>query len=435
MRRLYSLLLLIAVSTAFTLSCSDSESRMPMAGTSFVTIHLGLPPAFAADNSLIDRALRFFAREAVAAEDPPAIFSSITVRVSGADIGVIEQTFPPASSVSMSVPAGSLRVIEVIATVAPYNSDIIGTGSPAESFRGVTRVNLPAGATVSVPVLMKLDSSKIIVPDYYNNQLVVMKNMGEVLTYLNYVYISPSWVALSYPADVDFDSRGRIYIAQGNAIFRCDDVSGNNGILVYSISAQNIAVDRNNDFVYIANGTTILRRNLDGTAPSSLPATVPVGSIISINGLEVAPDGDLLVSGLDGFSYNWGIFKIDGHESAAGIVASYTNTDLMPNPYDIKSQGAAIYVLNPRGLPDMTLLQFASGPGTFALTGSGPLPANGSFTNAGHFSSVRSDGLVIMDKPFVPTNSVIVFVLNAAGFGWATYTDASLNFYDYAGGG
>ena len=434
MRRLYSLLLLIAVSSAFILSCSDSESRMPMAGTAFVTIHLGLPPAFAADNSLVDRALRFFARDAVAAEEAPALFSSITVRVSGADIGVIEQTFPPSSSVSMSVPAGSLRVIEVIATVAPYNPDMLGTWSAAESFRGVTRVNLPAGATVSVPVLMKLDSSKIIVPDYYNNQLVIMKNMGEVLTTLGYVYL-PAPTALTSAADVDFDSRGRIYIAAGSAVYRCDDLSGSGGLIVNAVSTQNIAVDRNNDFVYIASGSSILRRNLDGSTPNSLPATVNTGPYLyTINGLDVGPDGNLLVSGLDGLSYNYGIFKVDGHETAAGIIASYFNTTLMSNPYDIRFKDGSIYVLNPWG-PDENhkLLQFAGAGATFALVGNGPL--FGVLTNAGHFASLRSDGLIILDKPFSPYNSVIVFVQGVTGFGWAAYTDGSLNFYDYAGGG
>ena len=435
MKKIYLLLLPLVVTAAF-ISCSNSESRMPTADTALVTINLGLPPSSVADRSIAGRVFSFLVPDAVAAVTAPALFSAISVRVTGADIGVIEQTFPPADSVSLSVPAGDLRTFEVTATVAPYNSDVLGTYSAAETFSGVSRANLPAGASVSVPVLMKLGSSKIIVPDYYSNRLVIMKNMGEVLTTLGYVFL-PAATQLASPRDVDFDARGRIYIADGNAVYRCDDMSGDNAIIIYNGAVQAVAVDRDHDFVYLASGTSILRRNLDGTTPSSPPGTVPSGLLISINGLDVGPDGDLLVSGLDGLNYNWGIFKIDGSAAGAGVIASYSNASLMSVPYDIQSQGGAIFVLNPRGTPDTYLLQFADGPGsTFTLTGSGPLPAIGAFSNAGHFSAVRSDGLIIQDKQYTPiSQSVIVFVMSATGLGWTTYTDGTLNFYDYAGGG
>ena len=438
MKKIYLLLLPLAVSVAF-FSCSNSESRMPSADTALVTINLGLPPSSVANRSIPDRVFSFLVPDAVAAVTAPALFSAINVRVTGADIGVINQTFPPADSVSLSVPAGALRTFEVTATVAPFNSDVFGTWTAAESFSGTSQANLPAGASVSVPVLMKLGSSKIIVPDYYNNRLVIMNNMGAILTTLGYVYPATGAIQLASPKDIDFDARGRIYIVDANAVYRCDDINGSNAIVVYSNAnspAQVVAVDRNNDFVYLASGTTLLRLNLDGSAPSSLPGTVPSGLLVSLNGLDVGPDGNLLVSGMDGLNYTWGIFKIDGSAAGAGIIASYFNTTLMSVPYDIQSQGGAIYVLNPRGTPDTRLLQFADGPGsTFTLTGSGPLASMGAFSNAGHFSAVRSDGLVILDKPYTPTNSVIVFVMNAAGLGWASYTDATLNFLDYAGGG
>ncbi|MBN2161101.1 MAG: hypothetical protein JW807_17070, partial [Spirochaetes bacterium] len=75
-------------------SCSDTESRVPSyLKTAKVIINLGLPEAHAtASQSIIDRVLRFFTSDAVA-QEAPATFSSIFVRVTGPDMGPIEKTF------------------------------------------------------------------------------------------------------------------------------------------------------------------------------------------------------------------------------------------------------------------------------------------------------------------------------------------------------
>ncbi len=443
MNRKFSLLLIPVIAAATLYSCADSESRIPVAGHTRVIIDLGLSPDQQTQKvSILDRALRLFAREAVAAETVPASFSSITVRVTAPDIGVIEESFPPSGIVSMNVPAGSLRTFEVTALVSPHNPDIPSTWTAAESFRGITRANLPSGATVSVPVLMKLETTRIIVPDYYQNRLVFLNDMGGSLNSLAYADYSGDWVAITQPRDVDFDARGRIYFIYQYGLSRCDDLGGSGGqSLFYSTSLIAVAVDRTRDLVYFTDGTTIFRRNLDGSLPGSLPDTVNTGGFLtSILGLDVAPDGDVLVAAMDLYTYNNGFFKLDSSVSQGGVKASFTDSQYISGMVpDIMSKGMYVYVLNPYPPNEpysMNLMQLVAGPGdSFTLVNDGPLPSNGSFANAGHFSSIRNDGLIIMDRTFGNPDSKIIFMRDARGNGWTETTDVTLQFYDYAQGG
>jgi len=443
MKRKFSLLIIPVLAAATLYSCADSESRIPVAGNARVIIDLGLSPDQQTQQvSFLDRALRLFSREAVAAETAPASFSAITVRVTAPDIGFIEETFPPSGTVSMNVPAGSLRTFEVTALVSPYNSDLPPTWTAAESFRGVTRANLPSGSTVSVPVLMKLETTKIIVPDYYQNRIAFLTDMSDSPNSLTAADYSGDWVSITQPRDVDFDARGRIYFVYQYGLSRCDDLGGSGGVsLYYYTTIVAAAVDRTRDLVYFTDGSTVFRRNLDGSLPGSLPDTVNTGGYLTgILGLDVAPDGDVLVSALDLYTYNNGFFRLDGSESNGGIKGSFTDTQFISGMVpDIMVQGISVFVLNPYppNQPySMNLMQFVAGPGgSFSLVSDGPLPSNGSFANAGHFSSIRNDGLIIMDKIFGTPDSKIIFMRDVRGNGWIETSDTTLQFYDYAQGG
>lgn len=441
MKRLCSLLILSAL-TAFTLfSCSDSESRLPIGGNTRVIINLGLQPD-RQEVSFLDRLLRILSRDAIAEENAPASFSSITVRVTAPDIGILEKSFPPSRTVTMTVPSGSIRTFEVTALVSPYDPDNSSTWTAAESFKGITQVNLPSGTTVSLPVLMKLKETKIIFPDYYNDRLVIMDSMKGTPRYLYTVDYSGDTVPITGPRDVDFDSRGRLYIVYASGLERCDDLNGSNGFaLDYTTTLSTVAVDRSRDLVYFTDGGTIFRRNLDGSLPASLPDTVNTGLYLSsIHGLAVAQDGSVLVTGYDNEIYANGIFRLDASASQSGVTASFTDSEYMNGMVpDIMSKGIYLYVLNPYPSYepyDKKLMQFVKGPGdSFTLVNDGPLESNGSFVNAGHFSSLRNGGLIIMDKTFSTPDSKIIFMRDVWGSGWTEYSDETLDFYDYAQGG
>src|SRR5271157_3286815 len=175
MKRIKMMIYLAALIINFSmLSCSDSESKLsPLFKQTLVVLNLGMPPEnpSAYDNTIWNKIRNFFVRDALA-QTAPATFSNILVRVSGPDIGIIEQEFGPLGTISFSVPAGSLRQFEVIAYVSPLDP------SAALSFRGTAIANLPEGETVSVPVLMTLNETKIVVPDFQNSRIATIDNMS-----------------------------------------------------------------------------------------------------------------------------------------------------------------------------------------------------------------------------------------------------------------
>jgi hypothetical protein len=228
-RKLFSIMIALAVSAA-VISCSDSESRMsPLLKKTAVTLNLGLPPEnpSADNNSIWNRIRRFFVKDAVA-QTAPAAFGSVLVRVAGADFGAMEQTFGGTDAISLSVPSGSLRQFEVIAYTAP------GDPSAALSFRGTATADLPAGGTVSIPVVMGLNETKIVAPDGVNQfspgtaGLVMIDNMDGS----NWIHrTAASFAGFSgtlSPYDISFDTRGRIYIANNNTpgVIRMDNING-----------------------------------------------------------------------------------------------------------------------------------------------------------------------------------------------------------------
>lgn len=119
MKTLLNLFILVSLLAGTTLlSCSDSETRSPLAFSATVIINLGLlHDTDAASASIIDRILRFFASGAVAASTAPAAFSNINIRVTGSGIGTFSKDFPPTRVISMTVPGGGLRLFEVTAQV------------------------------------------------------------------------------------------------------------------------------------------------------------------------------------------------------------------------------------------------------------------------------------------------------------------------------
>ncbi len=182
---------------ALFFSCSDSEPRTGLLGqTSTVIINLGMPSDQASDSSIFEKMRHFFVRDAIA-QTAPAFFSSIKVRVTAADFGIIEKEFNPYGTISLNVPSGTRRNFEVITYVAP------GDPSAAASFRGTVMADCPAGETVIVPISMSLNETKIITPDNFNSRIVVKNSMHSGWNVIT---------TFQQPMDIDYDSRGRMYI-------------------------------------------------------------------------------------------------------------------------------------------------------------------------------------------------------------------------------
>jgi hypothetical protein len=438
--------MLILLVFFLTLSCSDSETRFGslLGSRTTVIINLGLPaPQVSATRSVLDRVLRFFASDAVA-QSAPAALSSIQVRVTGPDIGAIEQQFAPFGQVSLNVPSGSFRQFEVLANVDS------GDPGAALSYRGTAIANLPAGETVSVPVVMSLNETKILVPDYLNSRIVVMNNPGVGWNTVNsYTYLQASHTL--YPYDIDYDSRGRIYVANYAAapegdILRFDDTTfADSGTLRLHGSIglswlTSVAVDRSNNRVFYSNGTQLFQSDLDGGSEKTLPLTDPnsiLPAIGQINGMDAGPGGNrLYIAGTD-VNYLSTIFIYDpdvsrGRGIHGGIAGAFTSANLV-TPMDVQVRPPYVYVANLNGnfgdfirdgynifqlqIDSANALSPAAHYGN--STGGSPTPPFG-FHGPRHFVGLRNEYLIVIDEGFGPSDRLVSFG-NILGTGWVSY--------------
>ncbi|HPV41667.1 MAG TPA: hypothetical protein PKX40_10845 [Spirochaetota bacterium] len=411
-------LMSIIIAMFFFSDCSDSEPRTGLLGqTSTVIINLGLPNDHAADTSIIDKVRRFFARDAIA-QTAPAAFNSVKVRVTAADIGIIEKEFNPYGTISLNVPAGNLRQFEVIAYVAPTPQ------IAALSFSGTAITNLTPGDTVSIPVMMRINETKIVVPDAGNTGI----HPGRIIMFNNISDAASTWIAQTTfpgfsgtlrPFDIDFDARGRIYIANYSnpGMIRIDDMNGTNLIqgsttnFEISNSAINsvvtVAVDKINNVVYFAQVTALYRSNLDGIGTEQLSLTgTGFGTTYYIKGIDVDNTGMLYIVGPNNtfggppqlIKYNPNTQQIMG--SPYSIISSASNISQI---YDVLFRNPFVYVANFGGSDGNQILQLSYSNSTFNLvanngTKNTTTPERGNFYGASRFLAIRNDVFIIADS-------------------------------------
>jgi hypothetical protein len=299
-------LLLLSFLFIFSLSpisCSDSEPHLGQ--TAMVIIDLGLPDeTVSANTSVIDYILNLITPRLAMAQTAPAVFSSITVRITASDLGSVEKTFPPYGSISLNVLSGKQRQFEVTASVAP------GEPNAGSRFKGTAIVDLTAGDTVTLPVVMSVNETKIVVPDFNGAKIVMMDTIyGGNLVSRNTSSIFATARTLN-PYDIDFDAHGRIYFANNVAsssggIYRMENINSTwaAGTCVQLVTDTNgvrsISIDRTRNMLYYVDASNDLYKlNLNGGSP-----TVLISSSASISIATVCVDessGILYISYMQG---------------------------------------------------------------------------------------------------------------------------------------
>jgi len=303
--------------------------------TSTVIINLGLPNDHAADTSIIDKVRRFFVRDAIA-QTAPAVFSSVKVRVTAADFGIIEKEFNAYGTMSLNVPSGSLRQFDVTAYVAP------GDPSAATSFRGTTVANLPAGDTVTVPVSMTLNETKLVIPDMQNRRMVIMDDITGS-GWLPRTQADLGFLEFFFVYDIDFDARGRIYFTNSNnptgegGVWMMENINDLTPQQIYTGQAYAIAVDRVRNLIYFSAGSTQSEIWVwDGTTSTQLSS----GTYFQINGIDVEQSTGLLylACNISGFYY------IAKYRPGTGDIATYPDSGgLSEQVWDVVMKGGLVY--------------------------------------------------------------------------------------------
>ncbi len=329
-----------------TFSCSDSEHRIPF-GYARAVINLNLPPETPdAQAGLIEKIRRLLVPDALA-QTAPAAFSSITVRVTGPDIALIEKSFAPYATISLGVPAGALRIFDVTAYVAP------GDMSGAASFHGTASANCPAGATVNVPVVMALSETRLLVPDTVGNKIVYLRGLDDP-TPLPFGDGAIYGTAMPFaPYDIDYDAMGRIYVTNtwDSHIVKLHAINGSipggtAETLFAPWSTGAIAVDRTRSLLHVTSipdaGHDLVTMDLQGNLldDQGLP------DISFVRGMDVDPvTGHLYIA--------------CSHQTAPAVVRydPVSNAILFPvfiipagpldtttRPWDVAIRGGNLYV-------------------------------------------------------------------------------------------
>jgi len=335
MKRNFSTPVLLIIITACLLAGSCSHDG----GISYVTIDLGLEEN--TTTSIMQKIRDLFVTRLYA--QPPVNLTEITVNVSAPDMDVVAGTFPASTtSISIEVPSGSQRTFEVLAQ------------TPSATLRGTTTMNIAPGE-VTVPVTMDVYSTKIIIPDRQNVRIVQIDDMtGTGWTTLTGSNIS--FLGSFTPYDIDFDSLGRIYVANfsgstgEDCVVRIDDITSTTYTHINSNSGSgvlSVAIDRPNRLLYYANSDTIFRCGYNDTAPVDTYAMSSFFSNPTIYGISIGSSGIVYIAiryGTLAATYAICRFDPDADGGNGLVISSYTG---VPNvPWDVMVKDGACYFAN-----------------------------------------------------------------------------------------
>jgi hypothetical protein len=421
---LLTCLLIIALSPFF-LTCA------PSGGDATVNIKLGFAHNEASNRPVIDRILNFFATRAYA--QPPANIGGITVRVEGPDMPTMEFDFELGlTTLTLLVPSGSARTFTVIAGVVP------GDPSAALSFRGTATVDLAAGVTVNLSIPMIVGETKIVIPDYRNSRIVQIDDMsGAGWTPLIGSQMS-GWSDIEFrPYDIDFDARGRIFIANNkggsgmgaNCVIRIDNISGVNAISFsepeYDYGIVALAIDRKNNYVYyavdnIGTGSYLLyRSDLDGLGQTGMSTS----GITDISGMDIDANGIIYIAGDSGtVSYVPTVFRYD--PVAQNVTASY-GPGFLVTDWDVLVKSSNIYVSNLNSANDKRIIllnqnmEFVDSFGNAVAVPASPVKDE--FYGPKRFVAILNKKIYVTDEEEFSSYARIVSFDDINGTNWTTY--------------
>lgn len=302
-------------------------------------------------HSVFEYLLQIFTRD-LFAQTAPSNIESLNLTISASDMNTIEESYAPVpESIEIEVSVGSAREFVIIAN------------TPSATLRGSSTVDLTAEEDVNITISMNIYETKFIVPDEKNYRIIQIDDISgngwvsKTGTDLNLTSIS---IANFMPNDIDFDSRGRIYIANGTGnaaddyVIRIDDITDTNpeAIIVQGLPIQSLTVDRNNSYLYYATSSLLYRSTLEGTGNVNLTITNGVDQIQTIRGMSVDADGILYIAGVNTepaqrvFKYN---------PTSQNVDASYSSN--LNSPCDTLIKDGTLYVANTSAADGYKILQ------------------------------------------------------------------------------
>jgi hypothetical protein len=363
---------------------------------------------------------RAIARAAITARDIPANIASIALIVTGPGMLPIQESYPPtAESVDVDVLAGPDRTFTLLLTTS------------SATLKAETTVDLRAGEIRQILFTPKLAGTDIVIPDAQNNRIVQVSDMtGAGWIAKGYADFGGSITRNLQPWDIDFDDRGRIYIANtgtGSAIggvIRIDDIAHVSPTgyvnIDTAVRANTLAVDRANGYVYYTTGSSpMYRKNINsltvGTdAPDVFDLFAESGYITNFGttGIAVDRDGYVYITN----SMTSDVLKYDPRLPAGSrVVASTTAGSGSPWDVMVKDDMVVVSGSTPKQLWffDRSLSPLA--PPSYGGPGGDPFLGPERFLGAADLQAIH-----VVDEDVSVVNR-LVFLEDSAGTGWTTY--------------
>jgi hypothetical protein len=268
--------------------------------------------------------------------------TSIEITVSGAGINTETRIYTKwPDRLSVTVEPGKERTVGVRINIDPASpSAVLAFGG-----QGTVRY-IQAGQQAKVLIPIAPVETKIVVPDGLNNGRIVQINdiSGDGWT------LSSAQLQF-YGVDVDFDAKGRIYLAdQQRGVIRIDDLTSTSiDDIERGITANALAMDRRTNYLYYAISTNFIRIfNCDdpGSAVGSYDLSSENLGGANVSGIAVDEVGCVYITDLATST----VYKYDPRLPVRNrITASYSDQNLLVSPHDVIVKGNYVYVLNYAG--------------------------------------------------------------------------------------
>lgn len=330
-------------------------------------------------------------------------------------------------AVSLDMEPGSGRTFSVTVNIKPSDPGVVLAWSGSET------VDVVEGENV-VQVVMGIRETKILVPDYLNNRVVQIDDMaddqtdeftGDDAVALNIDGAAFSAPSLFQPSDIEIDSLGRIYIANGYdsagapKLIRMDSIYSTSADVIVgdTLGIISTSIDTDNNYIYYATSSAIRRINLDGTNDVQVN-TNNIGESY-FRGIAVDGNGYIYIANEGSFE----VIKID--LSNGNIATSYTVTD---TPWDVLVRPPYVYVANfDSAVTGSTLIRLDSNLTTGSAISLHLSPDETDYFYGPHrFLAILNRRLYIMDDGYLsgvsPFNiDRIVTIDDIDGINWQTF--------------
>lgn len=277
-------------------------------------------------------------------------FSSVTIKVSAPDMGTVSSTFSGYSgSVSLKIPAGSGRLVEVTAVPASGAAPFF-----AQSYYGSATADVADGGQATVPIKLALGTSKIVLPSfdttYQSTSTLKFADSfsgGSTQT----VYMTP----MTDESDFELDPYGRFFFA-GNGIQHATNLV-DNPVQLSPDQATDLAYDASQNRLYALydqDGVNLRYYNVATAETTPISVAPPAGysfnSAVLGAGIAAA-DGFIYANVMSQDSnYYLGKFTVPAGETSvvAELVAvvNWSNLDVTGEIRDMIVKDGVLYIIS-----------------------------------------------------------------------------------------